>query len=75
MCAGALVQARMGQVVFGARDPKRGALGGTIDLSRHASAHHRMDVVAGVLESRASSQLEEWFRQRRQRAAVAQRPD
>ena len=75
MCAGALVQARMGQVVFGARDPKRGGLGGTIDLSRHASAHHRMDVVAGVLESRARSQLEEWFRQRRQRAADEQRPD
>ena len=75
MCAGALVQARMGQVVFGARDPKRGALGGTIDLSRHASAHHRMDVVAGVLESRARSQLEDWFRQRRQRATDEQRPD
>ncbi len=75
MCAGALVQARMGQVVFGARDPKRGALGGTIDLSRHASAHHRMNVVAGVLESRARSQLEEWFRQRRQRAAAEKRPD
>lgn len=67
MCAGALVQARMGRVVFGAGDPKRGALGGTLDLSSHVSAHHRMDVVAGVLESQARSQLEGWFRQRRQR--------
>ena len=74
MCAGALVQSRMGRVVFGAGDPKRGALGGTLDLSRHASAHHRMDVVAGVLESQARSQLESWFRQRRQRHLQEQRP-
>ena len=75
MCAGALVQARMGRVVFGAGDPKRGALGGTIDLSRHASAHHKMVVVAGVLDSQARSQLEGWFRQRRQRTDDEQRPD
>jgi tRNA(adenine34) deaminase len=67
MCAAALVQARMGRVVFAARDPKRGGLGGTIDLSDHPSAHHRMTVVAGVLEEEARVQLETWFRQRRRR--------
>ena len=41
MCAGALIQARMGQVIFGASDLKRGAFGGTIDLSKHESAHHQ----------------------------------
>jgi len=75
MCAGALVQARMGRVVFGAGDPKRGALGGTLDLSCHASAHHRMEVVAGVLECQARSQLEEWFRLRRQRQPNERTPD
>jgi len=75
MCAGALVQARMGRVVFGAGDPKRGALGGTLDLSRHASAHHRMDVVAGVMESEARSQLERWFRQRRLHQPQEQKPE
>ena len=75
MCAGALVQARMGRVVFGAADPKRGALGGTLDLSRHASAHHRMDVVAGVMESEARSQLERWFRQRRLHQPQEQKPE
>lgn len=69
MCAGALVQARVGQVIFGARDPKRGGLGGTIDLSAHPSAHHHMAVTGGVMESEASALLEHWFRQRRRRPA------
>ena len=67
MCAGALVQARMGTVVFGARDTKRGGLGGTLDLSRHISAHHNMNVVGGVMEQQARWQLERWFRRQRQR--------
>ena len=65
MCAGALVQARMGTVVYGARDPKRGGLGGSLDLSTHASAHHHMKVIRGVREPEARGQLERWFRQRR----------
>ncbi len=48
MCAAALVQARMGQVIYGADDDKRGGFGGTIDLSKHKSAHHKMNVVRGV---------------------------
>ena len=65
VCAGALVQARMGTVVFGATDPKRGGLGGSLDLSTHASAHHHMKVIRGVRETEARGQLERWFRQRR----------
>ena len=68
MCAGALVQARVGQVIYGARDPKRGAMGGTIDLSDHISAHHHMKVIGGVLEKEASMMLAQWFRQRRRQA-------
>lgn len=67
MCAGALVQARMGRVVFGAADPKRGALGGCLDLSRDPSAHHHMLVMGGSLAEACSEQLEAWFRRRRQR--------
>ena len=67
MCAAALVQARMGRVVYAAFDRKRGGLGGTIDLSSHPSAHHQMLVVAGVMETEARLQLESWFKQRRQR--------
>ena len=66
MCAGALVQARVGQVVFGAHDPKRGGLGGVLDLSTSPSAHHHMDVVGGVEAEGCATQLERWFRRRRQ---------
>ncbi len=69
MCAGALVQARMGTVVYGASDPKRGALGGCVDLANHSSAHHHMRVVGGVEGEAASSQLAAWFRRRRRRDA------
>ncbi len=65
MCAGALVQARMGQVIFGTSDLKRGALGGALDLSKHQSAHHHMIVKGGVMAEEAKSELEEWFRLRR----------
>jgi tRNA(adenine34) deaminase len=65
MCAGALVQARMGRVIFGAHDAKRGALGGCLNLATDPSAHHHMDVVGGVLEPDCRSALERWFRQRR----------
>ena len=79
MCAGALVQARIGQVIYGAHDPKRGGLGSTIDLSKHPSAHHHMQVTGGVMEPEASALLGRWFRQRRQRSggteAVRSRTD
>jgi tRNA(adenine34) deaminase len=67
MCAGALVQARMGTVVFATADPKRGALGGCLNLATDPSAHHHMTVVEGVLQEQARAQLETWFRSRRQR--------
>ncbi|MBD2423241.1 nucleoside deaminase [Cyanobium sp. FACHB-13342] len=66
MCAGALVQARMGAVVFAAADPKRGALGSCLNLATDSSAHHRMEVTGGVLGETAGNQLGAWFRRRRQ---------
>lgn len=67
MCAGALVQARMGRVIYGAPDPKRGALGGCLDLANHGSAHHQMLVEGGLLGEMAQEQLADWFKQRRLR--------
>jgi len=61
----ALVQARVGRVVFGASDPKRGGLGGVLDLSTSPSAHHHMQVVGGVEAGLCAAQLERWFKQRR----------
>lgn len=78
MCAGAAIQSRVGHVVFGAGDPKRGALGSCLDLSHDPSAHHHMRVTGGVLGGEASSQLAEWFRRQRElrrRRRPAQAPD
>ncbi|WP_156796656.1 tRNA adenosine(34) deaminase TadA [Cyanobium sp. PCC 7001] len=66
MCAGALVQARIGTLVYGAPDPKRGAVGSCLDLVRHPSAHHHMRVVGGLAGEQAGELLKAWFRQRRQ---------
>ena len=65
MCAGAIIQSRMGKVVFSANDIKRGGLGGTIDLSKHKSAHHKMEVISGVLEEESSKLIKNWFKKLR----------
>ncbi len=65
MCAGALVAARIKRLVFGCADPKGGAAGSVIDLVRHPSLNHRMEVTAGVLENETAEQLQEFFRKRR----------
>jgi tRNA(adenine34) deaminase len=74
MCAGALIQARVGAVVFAAPDPKRGALGGCLNLAGDPSAHHRLQVLGGVREVEARRQLEEWFRRRREELSRRRRP-
>ena len=65
MCAAALVQARMGQVIYGAEDDKRGGFGGTIDLSKHESAHHKMKVVGGILNQDCKNKIKLWFKKMR----------
>ena len=65
MCASALIQARMGKVIFGAHDKKRGGLGGSIDLSKHKSSHHKMEIEGGILEDECSQILQLWFKRLR----------
>ena len=65
MCAAALVQARMGKVIYGAEDDKRGGFGGTIDLSKHVSAHHKMNVVRGILNEECKLKIKLWFQKLR----------
>ena len=65
MCAGALIQARMGHVIYGTTDPKRGCLGSTLDLANHECSHHKMYVTAGIMKQEASRQLQDWFKQQR----------
>ena len=65
MCAGAIIQSRMGKVIFSANDFKRGGFGGTIDLSKHKSAHHKMEVINGIFEEESSILLKSWFKKLR----------
>ena len=65
MCAGALIQARMGSIIYGSADPKRGALGGTINLAEHESAHHKILIEGGVMAEESSKLIVEWFKEKR----------
>jgi len=65
MCAGALIQARMGKVIYSASDKKRGGLGGTIDLSKHKSANHKMEIIKGIYEKDTKELLQNWFKKLR----------
>ncbi|MEW2300343.1 tRNA adenosine(34) deaminase TadA [Streptomyces sp. NPDC006655] len=64
MCAGALVQARVDRVVYGARDEKAGAAGSLWDVVRDRRLNHRPEVVEGVLAGEAARLLTEFFRTR-----------
>jgi tRNA(adenine34) deaminase len=65
MCAGACVLARLGRVVYGAPDPKAGAVGSLYDVLRDRRQNHRPEVVAGVLEAECRELLAGWFEDRR----------
>ncbi|QOR47666.1 nucleoside deaminase [Trueperella pecoris] len=65
MCAGAIVNARISRVVFGAWEEKAGAAGSLRDVLRDARLNHVVEVCGGVQEERAARQLSEWFEARR----------
>lgn len=65
MCAGALVQARISGVVFGARDTKAGACGSALRVLNHAKLNHRVRIVRGIMADDCALLLREFFRQRR----------
>jgi tRNA(adenine34) deaminase len=61
MCAGALVLARVARLVFGAFDPKAGAVSSLFDVVRDPRLNHRVDVRGGVLEAECSALLKDFF--------------
>lgn len=65
MCAGAVVWARVGRVVFGAADPKSGAYGSALDLAAVVSLNHRPVVKGGLLADESLAILREFFAARR----------
>jgi tRNA(adenine34) deaminase len=65
MCAGAMIQARVARVVFGALDPKSGALGSLYDLSRDQRLNHRLEVIPGIREIECRELIQGFFKTRR----------
>jgi len=65
MCAGAIAQARIKTLVFGAWDEKAGAVGSVWDVLRDPRALHKVDVISGVNESECAALLSEFFKNNR----------
>ncbi len=65
MCAGALIHARIRTLVFGAREPRAGAVVSTANVIENAALNHRIEVVEGVLADDCSALLKAFFRERR----------
>jgi len=65
MCMGAVLNARVSRVVFGAWDPKAGACGSVIDLPREPKLTHRIDVFGGVCSDESAALLRDFFESRR----------
>lgn len=65
MCAGLMVNSRIDRCVFGACDPKGGALGTLYDISCDSRLNHEFQVISGVLADEAAAQLKAFFRERR----------
>ncbi len=64
-CAGALVLAKLGKVVFGAYDPKAGMAGSIEDLLRHPRLNHRVEVVGGIEADACGALLKQFFQKQR----------
>ena len=67
MCAGAIVQARLRLLVYGADDLKTGAIRTVANIPDSACSNHRLSVLGGILESACRHQLQSWFAQKRQK--------
>jgi tRNA(adenine34) deaminase len=71
MCAGAIVLARIPQLVFGAYDPKAGACGTLYNIPEDARLNHRVQIIPGALDAECAALMQEYFRKRRIKTDVA----
>lgn len=65
MCVGAILNARIARVMYGARDEKAGALGSVYDIGRDGRLNHRIEVIGGVREAECAELMRAFFRSRR----------
>jgi tRNA(adenine34) deaminase len=71
LCAGALIQARLKRLFYGAADPKAGAVKSVLQVLNHPALNHHMEVVAGVLAEECGALLQDFFRKKRARETAA----
>ena len=65
MCVGAMIHARIGLVVYGAPEPRAGALASAVRAHETPGLNHRLDVLSGVLEDECRAVMQEFFKERR----------
>ncbi len=65
MCAGAAVHARVRRLVYGAEDPKAGAVRSVLQVVNHPGLNHQMEIRTGVLAGRSAEMVQDFFRKRR----------
>ena len=73
MCAGAMIHARVGRVVFGVPDPKAGAAGGAMNLLQFPAFNHRCELLGGVREPECRELLQKFFAEQRARSDAAKK--
>ena len=69
MCVGAMVHARIARIVYGAVEPKAGAIESAMRAHEHAALNHRLQALGGVLEAECRALIQEFFRDRREEEA------
>jgi len=67
MCVGAMIHARVSKVVFGAAEPRTGALGGAFNLLEANQHNHIFEVVSGVMADESKTLLQNFFQSRRRK--------
>ena len=72
MCAGAILQARVGRLVYGNEDPKGGAVSSLYSLLEDSRLNHRVEVTSGVLQAECRELLRRFFRERRKNIFTAE---
>lgn len=65
MCAGAMIHARIGRLIYGATDPKAGAAGSVLSVVNHPKLNHQMQITSGILADECGEILRTFFRERR----------
>ncbi|AXY24572.1 tRNA-specific adenosine deaminase [Suicoccus acidiformans] len=73
MCAGAIINARLSEVIYGTRDPKAGCVGSLMNLLEDERFNHQVEVIEGVLQEDCSLIISTFFRQLRQQRKEAKR--